>query len=418
MRAHHDKGGEHVRRLLSIAAIAAIAVASIAAPASAGTSTRYVDDDGTAGAAGCNGSRSVPSTIADGIDAAGPGDTILVCPGKYRETIRVDVQGVTIRAVERWKAVLAPRSVSGAPIVEIASDGVTLQWLKIVAPTTGACDSTIAGIAAWEVDDAQIVANRVLADPKGVTFGGSCGLFNGIEIGDGSERASVRNNLVRDFRIFGIRAWSSDAKFVNNSIQYWHRTVCPVADASCRKGPGTAAVASSTGIGFAGSSGVVSLNAITNAPEGDRATTPLVNGIDVSSSPRLAVRRNLVKAAGNGILANDSNGLALRGNVVIGPNPPRPARATPAGEGARGLWIVTSTDVRIRDNHALQWTTGVVLYSGVTATIVGNDFTGNSVDCFDSSGSDNTWDDNLGNTDVPADICTDGPIQDIPGSPT
>lgn len=406
-----------MRRLLSIAVLAAIAATTIAAPASARTSTRYVDDDGTSGAAGCNGTLRAPSSIADALGIASPGDTLLVCPGKYRETIRVDVQGLTIRAVDRWKAVLAPTSVSGAPIVEIINHGVTLQWLKIVAPTTGACDATPAGIAAYEVDDAQIVANRVLADPKGITLGGSCGLDTGIAVGDVSARASVRNNLVRDFRIYGIQVWSSDAKIVNNSLQYWHQNSCPVANV-CRTAPGTAAIASSTGIGFGSSTGVVSLNAITNAPDGQRATAPLVNGIDVSSSPSLTVRRNLVRATGNGILVNDSNGIALRGNVVIGPNAPRPARTTPAGEGARGVWIVTSTGVRIRDNHALRWTTGVVLYSGVTATIVGNDFTGNSVDCFDTSGSGNTWDDNLGNTDVPVDICTDGPVQDIPGSPT
>lgn len=406
-----------MRRLLSIAAIAAIAVASIASPASAGTSTVYVDDDGTAGAAGCNGALSVPSTIADGIEAAGPGDTILVCPGRYRETIRVDVQGVTIRAVERWKAVLAPTSVSGAPIVEIINHGVTLQWLKIVAPTTGACDSTPVGIAAYEVDDAQIVANRVLADAKGPTLGGSCGLANGIEVGDVSARASVRNNLVRDFQLYGIRVWNSDAKVVNNSVQFWHRSTCPVA-VVCRTGPGTSAIADPTGIGTSGSTGVVSLNAVTNAPNGERPTSVLYRGIEISSSPGVRVRRNLVRLASNGIAVIFSNGATVVGNVLVGTFTPQPGRTAPAGVSNYGLSILNSTGVRIRENHSLSWYFGIFATSMSGATVRDNDFTGNQVDCQDANSAQNTWTDNLGNTDSPLGLCTNGPIQTEPGSPT
>jgi nitrous oxidase accessory protein NosD len=309
--------------------------------------------------------------------------------------------------------------VSGAPIVEIASDGVTLQWLKVVAPTTGACDSTVIGIAAWEVDDAQIVSNRILADPKGPTIGGLCGLSNGIEIGDGSARASVRNNLVRDFQVFGIRAWSSDAMVVNNSVQYWHRAACPTADV-CRKGPGTAALAVTTGIGVSSGTGLVSLNAVTNAPEGQSPTVGLPRGIEVSSSPGLRVRKNLVRAAEGGILVIDSDRVSIRGNVVVGAFPPAPGRASPSDAVSYGIWVTTTDEARIRDNHALHWTSGIVMNpSTAGATITGNDFTGNALDCNDSSASGHTWTDNLGNLDVPSSsLCTDGPIQDIPGSPT
>lgn len=406
-----------MRRLLSIGAIATIAVASIAAPASAGTSTLYVDDDGTAGAAGCTGALNVPSTIADGIEAAGPGDTILVCPGRYRETIRVDVQGVTIRAVERWKAVLAPTSVSGAPIVEIINHGVTLQWLKVVAPTTGACDLTPTGIAAYEVDDVQIVANRVLADPKGPTIGGSCGLANGIEVGDLSARASVRNNLVRDFQIYGIQVWNSDAKVVNNSVQYWHRSTCPVATV-CRTGPGTAAIAEPTGVGIGGSTGVVALNAITTAPNGDRPTSVLTRGIEVSGGTGVRVRRNLVRLASNGIAVVLSSGATVEGNVLVGTFTPRPGRTAPSGGSNYGLSIFNSTGVRIRDNHSLSFYFGIFATSMTGATVRDNDFTGNQIDCEDANSGQNTWAANLGNVDSPVGLCTDGPIQTEPGSPT
>jgi hypothetical protein len=68
------------------AAISVMAVLAFAASAVAGQpppTTRFVDDDGLAGANGCDGNNTVPRRIQGAINHANEGDTILVCPGSY-----------------------------------------------------------------------------------------------------------------------------------------------------------------------------------------------------------------------------------------------------------------------------------------------------------------------------------------------
>ena len=52
--------------------------------------TRFVDGDGHAGGAGgCGGPATAVTSIQQGIETSGPGDTVLVCPGTCAEWITI-----------------------------------------------------------------------------------------------------------------------------------------------------------------------------------------------------------------------------------------------------------------------------------------------------------------------------------------
>ena len=70
-------------RLLFGMALGALVLGSPAPAAAGGPVTRWVDDDGHAGSRGCDTTRSAFRTVQPAIDASGPGDTIVVCPGSY-----------------------------------------------------------------------------------------------------------------------------------------------------------------------------------------------------------------------------------------------------------------------------------------------------------------------------------------------
>src|SRR5262245_27695513 len=88
-------------------AAAALLLAVVAAPGAAGGSTLFVDDDGLAGP-GCNGNGQAYPEIQSAVDAAGPGDTIRVCPGTYPGHIMVETADLTIEAVTPETAVIVP----------------------------------------------------------------------------------------------------------------------------------------------------------------------------------------------------------------------------------------------------------------------------------------------------------------------
>lgn len=413
-------------RLVSIGATLALAAGLLAAPASAAGTTRYVDDDGTAGAAGCNGAVSVPATVQAGLDATSAGDTVLVCPGTYPELVTIATPGVTLRAAQPYKAKIAPTSPAGGAIVRVAAKNVTVQWLRIIAPTTGSCTTTGKGIQVDGVKKARIISNRIVADPNGDTYQGACGLTEGIAIDDGSSAAVVNHNIVRAFTLVGIIVHNADAQVVNNSVQYWHDVnVCFGVRPACRKSPSPAQPVIPTGIRFFQSTGSADLNGISSAQEGQTAQTYLVQGISTAGVDGLRIRKNDIRLVEYGMWLETSDNLKVVGNVVVGHYLPQQGAASkrvgPASQSPSGILAVSGNGSLIKGNHVLHNMLGADVWTTTTgATITGNDFTGNTTyDCLTSDTDPaNIWTDNLGNNDYPVALCTDAPIQSVPGSPT
>lgn len=412
-------------RLITIGALAALTAGLLATPASAAGTIRWVDKDGSAGPNGCSGVAPASVTIQGALDAASPGDTVRVCAGTYKEQVTIDTNGVTLISAKPWQARIAPTAPGGGAIVTVAAKNVTVQWLKIVAPTTGACNATGQGILVDGVANARLLSNRILANKNGDTFGGPCGLTEGITIDDGSQGAYVWHNIVRAFKLVGIIVHNADAQVINNSVQYWHElSVCTGVRAACRKGPEPALPLIPTGIRVYQSSATVDLNAISSGQEGSTPQIYLQHGISTAGADGVKIRKNDIRLVDYGMWLETSDNLRVIGNVVVGRYLQQPGSArdaTPASYAASGIMAQSGSGSLIKNNHVMRNIVGIDTWTTTTgATITGNDFTGNtSYDCLSSvSDPANTWSDNLGNNDYPNGLCTDGPIQDVPGSPT
>lgn len=271
------------RQLLVAAAGMALAGSLLIAPTtSAAGSTRYVDDDGHAGAAGCNSSATAKKTIQGAVDAANDGDTILVCPGTYTERVTVTAhRGLTLRSVKDWKAVIknpAPDPAtagtsSSAPWMVGIYDAqdISVRGFKLVHRGYADCQSGLdqVGILFVAARDISIRSNRIVGTGDTLSECGlAAGIFAGFPFGVGSAAAAaapaglpadltttglIAYNLVRDQAFLGIAAVSTVSPTAgaepgptrvdirNNSIQYYHLDA--PADA-CQSAPPAASAAS------------------------------------------------------------------------------------------------------------------------------------------------------------------------------
>ena len=277
-----------------------IGLAVVGAPvAAAGPTSRYVDDDGMAGRSGCSGTRPVPRKVQRAIKAAGPDDTILVCPGTYTEqlTIRGARDGLTVKAVEPWTATIrTPRNLTGSPSSLITIDGVDrvrVQSLRMEVRTVEPCDRVRYGVLVREAHDAQVRSLRM--GPRGADTIGPCGYRYGIVVSRGSS-AFVGYNLIRDFTDAGIwvKGSRTTATVYRNSIRYFH--LAEAADADPDE-------CCSTGIqAFDGALVTIRGNAIRSGPGPGWATPVLGWGMALSPlGDGSLVARNTVRRAFYGI---------------------------------------------------------------------------------------------------------------------
>jgi hypothetical protein len=160
--------------------------------------TELVDDDG----------RQCPAaphrTIQAGVDAAAPGEQVLVCNGTYGETVRIEgaaKDGVTLIAKTTRRATIRLPAGSPGPIVDVAgADRVSVRRFVLAGPTPDlgpvTCSGTTPGNAVRVGGGAQAVriSEDLVTIPCGVT---------GIEIGGGAS-ATVVSNTVGPYRFGGI----------------------------------------------------------------------------------------------------------------------------------------------------------------------------------------------------------------------
>ena len=74
----------------SVAAVLIAMMTAIPTAANAsGTTTRWVDGDGRAGAGGCGASTRAYRSIQSAVDASNANDRVVVCPGTYAQQVRI-----------------------------------------------------------------------------------------------------------------------------------------------------------------------------------------------------------------------------------------------------------------------------------------------------------------------------------------
>ena len=205
------------KRLMAISAVVVAAMASTAAPTSAaGPTTRWVDNDGHAGPAGCNSSAHASTTIQHAVDASHRGDTVKVCPGTYLKqvTIQGHRDGLTLESSRKWGATIkAPTSLEAAGpygftvlVLIDRTDYVTVRGFKVVTRTQAPCDIVgVRGLTAIASKQTAIRGNRLFA-PGTSTDPGSCYQLNGIV-------------AIDSFSLTGLHARASSATIGFNEVR-------------------------------------------------------------------------------------------------------------------------------------------------------------------------------------------------------
>jgi parallel beta-helix repeat protein len=397
-----------LRRLGMLVPLAALLLVPTAAQAGSAT-TRWVDDDGKAGPAGCDTGTAAAATIQAGVNAAAPGDTVRVCPGTYREIVVIPAtkDGLTLTATARAAATLVLPEVVGEidDLVTIdGADGVTVRWLRFLARKNADCD-TIGDMV--NVIGGQDVTVRGIVTRGPAKGRWQCGSYgNGITFRDGASGLAAYNSIV-DFEFTGIRVRSTAGvvTVLRNSIRVPQATAVEIVGGGIGISVGAAGahvldnVVSGTDAapnGFIEYGISVSLRA-DNDPEGDWL-----------DRRRTVVRGNTANLTLYGVfLESDVAYPEGTGGKVVGNTVAMPF-------GARGVYLQGIQRAIVRGNTATGYDTGIWMDDLTSGGLVaGNTASGSAtLDCYDAStgsgtaGTANTWTNNTGVTDNDTDLCS------------
>jgi len=306
---------------LSVAVLALCTCVLQPARATAAGVTRIVDDDGRASLVSCDAATPAPNSIQAAIDLSGSGDTILVCPGVYREQLRIVSKSLTIQSVT-----------SGGV------NQVLISPIGVVANSTNAFSGVpVAAVIAIEDSDSVILRNLTIdgGDNRltecaptlvGVFYRNSSGEAQSIAVRDvrlGSSLGGCQSG-------YGIFAQSgaggvSKLRVDSSSVHGYQK------------------------VGILGNEEGTELQAVGNAVAGDGVTTLIAqNGIQVGFGATGRIARNSVANhvytcpalpcdASTNILVFESSGVTVSANATA--------------RGVVGIFLVQSNDSEVRNNR-------------------------------------------------------------------
>lgn len=374
----------HVR--VGVAAVAAVLALASIAPVSANsrTATRWVDDDGRAGPTSCGGSRTAARKIQSAVNRSDQNDVIIVCPGTYTETVRIEGRrtGLTIRAKSRGSAIIrAPHSLTAGPLLWIAGvEGVTIQSMTLSFRSAG-CEPRTAevnGMFARDADGLRIIGNKVQA--TGTDTQGPCGFIDGIRVYS-TTSARVSNNTVRDFKSDGISfERGSRGRIDGNAVQFYH-------GASTRDSDGDQGIRVVTGARAEVTGNLIRSLSATGTPR-------LEIGISLQDTSGISdIHHNDLRYVKTGIGLIDSRA-RVRSNDLRGTGP--------ATGLLYGIHLLGGTGTEVLSNTVRDFDLG--LFVEATASILRNNVATGSMTrgCLDTTtgtgtaGTANTWSGNVG----------------------
>jgi hypothetical protein len=372
---------------------AAMLLCLVAAPASAAGRVRWVARDGRAGPTGCDGHRAARTSIQAAIDASGPGDTVIVCDGTYREglTISADRAGLTLKAAHPGRAILRMPATGFQTMLRI--DGaarVTISGLALRADTDAPCTRAAVGVGIV-AGAVGVVLDRLSIAPRGTDTMGACGIETAVMLLDGS-RGLLRRSTLVDFRDLG--AWvSGDGSRLtvkDTTLRFLHATVpagtdCTGSGIVAIHG-GTARLRSSRVLGR--STAGITTPCLVEAFVGEEADATEVSGTTIRyvrvgvllyrgsghvvSANHITDGRAPADQPGSGVVAKDVASSAIGYNVI-------------ARMGSAGVSLIGTTNL---------------------VTVRGNTLQGNGlIDCLDTSSGPNVWTGNTGDESSPAGLC-------------
>ncbi len=389
----------------------ALPVGTLARPGDGGRPWVMVDLDGRASPGDCDGRQRTHRRIQAALDAARAGERISVCPGRYREAIRIDGHAPDLYLVseDSFQAVIAPPPTSTRPAIDITgATSVEVRGFRlalrgrsgpvrlgpVAIPGTRVCSPAPVGIAVTGSAAVTVRGMRVQGDPR-------CGYATGIHVTRSTARLAT--DLVTDFLSRGVVAdQGSDVTIEASDIRFLHARLDEAV-------PGATLDAAATGllVGRAAAVRIRTVNVFSRVPARDEDLAPLLwIGIDVRDTPSVSIRGDtVVRRTGRyGIRVVGTSDIAIlntlversygdayfldrvEGGAITGSDAERSLTGFRLGADARGI---TLRQVRgIRDQL---------------------------LDCVDESqgtgtaGTANTWRRSEGRTSVPDGICAPPP---------
>jgi len=267
--------------------------------------TRWVNNDPSSDASvrpGTSCNDPGYTTVQAAVTAADPGDRINVCPGTYREqvTIPSGKDGIRLRSVERWQAIIkAPAVMLPGPVgtfTIVRVDGaqkVSILAFTITGPGPAGCGSLHYGVRVDDGGSANILGNHI-TDIRDQPFSG-CQNGVGIQVG----RLAVTEAGVV------IEATRGSARIIGNVIDHYQKNGMTVSNA------GSSAEIANNQVSGAGPTAVIAQNGI-QVSGGATATVRnnfVANGIytpqDVVSTGILLFQSGKVVTDDNTVISND-----------------------------------------------------------------------------------------------------------------
>jgi parallel beta-helix repeat protein len=358
-------------------------------------------------------------TIQAAVNAANPGDTILVDPGTYQEQVTVfqNTNGVTLNNLKLKSSsslaavIQAPTALTGAgAIVEVSgATNVTINGFTIQGPDGGS-NTLNDGILVDNAGSATITGNHITRIEDNPLNGNQTGI--GIEVGGSTTgTATISGNTVDDYQKTGIEVDNT-----HSSATIKNNTVTGV-------GPTAAIAQNGIQIGF-GATGTISGNTISEniyTPQTFDAT-----GILLFQSGRVSVTGNTISNNDDGVWASTVRGVTINNNNITGSTWDAILLETATGStvngntltgngsggvGDGGIELISSSAGNTLRNNQSNRNNGDGVF--VDASSGGNTFTDNHMtgnrllDAQDntrgtgSAGTADTWRNNVGRTSNP-----------------
>ena len=294
-------------------------------------------------AAGSGVVRAVPGTyptIQTAVDAADPGDLVLVDRGVYREQVDVVTPGIVIRGVDRNEVIIDGESQRENGVNVVGADGVVVENLTVRGATAnGLFWNDVVGYRASYVTsiDAGVYGIYAFASVDGVFEHSyaSGSPDSGFYIGECKPCNAVINDVISEWNGLGYSGTnSSGALYLVNSV--WRNNVAGIVPNTLD----SELLPPFEGVSIVGN--VVHDNSNPDAPTYNAPWSAFGNGIVLAGgNDSLVARNRIFNHVTNGILVTPnldknfwmSHGNIVRDNVIEGSGRADLALAGPAGDG-------------------------------------------------------------------------------------